>query len=76
VGLQITYRSNQLQPCGYGSLCIVFVCLRVAEVDEDAVAHVLRNEATEALYGLGNTLLVAADNLAEVFRVHASRERR
>jgi len=76
VGLQITYRSNQLQPCAYGSLCVVFVCLRVAEVDQNPVAHVLGYEPAEALHRLGNTLLVAANNLAQVFRVHAGRERR
>ena len=76
VGLQATYRSDQLQPCAHGPLCVVLVGLRVAEVDEDAVAHVLRDEAAEALHGLGDALLIGRNDLAEVFRVHARRQRR
>ena len=75
-GLQSTYRRDQLQPCAHGPLCVVLVSLRVAEVDQDAVAHVLRDEATEALHGLGDALLVGRNDLAEVFRVHARRQRR
>ena len=76
VGLQSTYRSDQLQPCAHGPLCVVLVGLRVAEVDQHPVAHVLRYEAAEALHGLGNALLIGRNDLAEVFRVHAGRERR
>jgi hypothetical protein len=32
VGLQNAYRRDQFQPCAYGSLCVVFVCLRIAEI--------------------------------------------
>ena len=76
MGLQAAYCSDQLQPCAHGSLCVVLVRLRIAEVDEDPVAHVLRYEATEALHGLRDALLIGRNDLAEVFRVHASRERR
>ena len=64
VGLQPTYCSYQFQPRTHGSLGIVFVGLRAAKVDQNTVAHVLRYKATEALHGLGDTLLVATDNLA------------
>ena len=50
--------------------------MRVAEVDQNAVAHVLRNKATEALHGLGDALLIGRNHFAEVFRVHAGRQRR
>ena len=40
------------------------------------IAYVLSYEAAEALHGLSDTLLVAADNLAKVFRVHAGRKGR
>ena len=36
MGLQITYRSDQLQPCAHSPLGVVFMSLRVAEVDQDA----------------------------------------
>ena len=76
MGLQSTYCSDQLQPCAHGPLCVVLVGLRVAEVDQDPVAHVLGDEAAEALHGLRDALLVGRDDLAQVFRVHARRERR
>jgi hypothetical protein len=76
MGLQSANSSDQLQPRTHCPFCVVFVCLGVAEVDQHPVAHVLGYEAAEALHGLGDTLLVAADNLAEVFGVHARREGR
>ena len=46
------YRSDQPQARSHCSLGVVFMCLRVAEADQDPIAHVLRYEATEALHGL------------------------
>jgi hypothetical protein len=46
------------------------------DLDEDAVAHVLRDEATKALHGLGDALLIRGNDLAKVLRVHARGERR
>ena len=74
VSLQLADSSHQLQACSDGPLCIVLVRLRIAEIDQNPIAHVLRYEAAEALHGLRDALLVGRDNLAEVFRVHASRE--
>jgi hypothetical protein len=48
------------------------MCLRIAKVDQHSVAHELRDKAAETLHGLGNTLLVAADNLAEFGRTVSS----
>jgi len=45
-------------------LGIIFVRLRIAKVHEHAVARVLRNEATEATYGLRDALLIGGDDLA------------
>jgi hypothetical protein len=50
------------------------VGLRITEVDQDAIPHVLRNEAAEATHGLGDALLIGRNDLAEVFRVHAGRK--
>ena len=47
--------------------------LRIAEVHQHAITHVLCNEATEATQGLRDTLLVGRNDLAEVFRLHARR---
>ena len=67
---------DQLQPCAHGSLCVVLVGLRIPEVNQNSIAHVLRYEAAEALHGLRDALLIGRNDLAEVFRVHARRQRR
>ena len=48
--------------------------LRVAEINEHAVAHVLRHEPAEALHSLGDAFLIGGNHFAQVLRVHASRE--
>ena len=68
------YCNNQLKPRSH-PLCIVLVGLGVTQIDQHPVPHVLRYEATEALHGLSDALLVGRNDLAEVFRVHARRER-
>ena len=67
-------RFDQLQPRPHRPLGVVLVGLRIAEVHEHAVAHVLRYEPAEALHGLGDALLIGGDDLAQVLRVHARRE--
>ena len=47
-GLQRTHRCDQLQPRPHRPLGVVLMRLRIAEVDEHAVAHVLRHEPAEA----------------------------
>ena len=74
VGLQAAHSRDQLQPCAHRPLRIVLMGLRIAEIDEDAVAHILRHEAAEALHGLGDAFLIGRNDLAQVFRVHAGRE--
>jgi hypothetical protein len=50
--------------------------LGIAQIHEHTVAHILRDEAPEATHGLCDTLLISRNDLAEVFRVHARRQRR
>ena len=76
VGLQMRHRRDQLQPRAHRPLGVVLMGLRIAEVHQHAVAHVLRHEPAEALHGLGDALLIGRNDLAQVFRVHARRERR
>ena len=61
MGLQITYSSDQLQPCAHCPLCVVLVGLRIPEIHQHPITHVLCYEASEALHGLSDTLLIAAD---------------
>ena len=73
MGLQTTHCRHQLQPCPDGPLCVVLMGLRIPEIDQNAIAHVLRDEPAEALHGLGDALLISRNDLAQVFRVHARR---
>ena len=52
------------KPCPHGSLGVVLMRLRIAEIDEHAVAHVLRDEPTEAAHGLGDAFLIGRNDLA------------
>src|SRR5271154_1255948 len=50
--------------------------LRIAEVDQDTIAHVLRDEPAEAANRLRDAFLIGRNDLAQVLRVHAGREGR
>ena len=58
----------------HGALAIVLVRLRVAEVDEQAVAEVLGDVPLEALDHLGAHALVCAYHLAQFLRIQAGGE--
>ena len=73
MALQTAYGRDQLQPRPHGALCVVLVRLRITEIDQYAVAHVLRYEAAEAQHGLCDAFLIGRNDLAEIFRVHAGR---
>ena len=73
-GLQSAHRLDQLQSRPYCSLGIILMRLRIAEVYEDTVAHVLRHEPAEALDSLGDAFLIGGNDLAQVLRVHAGGE--
>ena len=52
---------------------IVLVCLGIAEVDEDAVAHVARDEAVVGLDGGPAGVLKRGDDLAQIADVDLAR---
>jgi hypothetical protein len=52
------------------------MCVRVAEINEDAIAHVLRDEAVKAAYRRGDAGVIAADDLAQVLGVEPRRKSR
>jgi hypothetical protein len=49
--------------------------LRIAEIDQDTVAHVLGDKAVKPGDGLGDRAVVVADQLAQILRVMTGRER-
>jgi hypothetical protein len=71
VRIQIAYCRDQLQPRAHSPLGIVFVCLRIAEIDQDAVAHVFGDKPAKAAHGVRGALLIGRNDLAKVFGVHA-----
>jgi len=59
VGLQSTYSSHQLQPCAHGALCVIFMGLRIPEIHEDPIAHILRYKTADALHRFCDARLIA-----------------
>jgi hypothetical protein len=57
-------------------LGVVLVRLRVAEVHQHPIAHVIGDEAVEAGDRIGDAAVIGADDLAQVLGVQARRQRR
>ena len=60
----------------YRLLGVVLVRLRVAEIHQHAIAHVLGDKAVEAADRLGDAAMIGADDLAQVLGIEARRKRR
>jgi DNA-binding NarL/FixJ family response regulator len=54
---------DQLQSRSYCALGVILMGVRIPEVDQHAVAHVLRHEPAEALDGPSDVFLVGRDDL-------------
>src|SRR5262249_56059836 len=70
VRLEPDYRRDQLQPRAHRPLGVVLMGLRIAEVHEDTVAHVFRDEAFEAAHNLRDAFLIPANDLPHALPVH------
>jgi hypothetical protein len=70
-GLQPGQRRDQLQASAYRPLGVVLVSLWIPEINEHAIAHILRDEPIEPAHRFGSAFLVRRNNLSKVFRVHA-----
>jgi hypothetical protein len=75
-GFQVIDRLDDGQGGTRGSLRIIFVRLRIAEVDQDTVADVVRDEAIEPRHHAGDAAVVGGDHLAQVLGIEAAAERR
>ena len=69
--VQARHIVDDAKACSDGSKCIVFVRVRVPEVDQQAVAKVLCDLPVEALDDLGAGGLVGLHDLVQIFRVEA-----
>ena len=57
-------------------LGIVLMRLRVTEIDQHPIAHVLGDKATDAGHRVGNATVVSADHLAQILGIEPHRQRR
>jgi hypothetical protein len=73
---QSANRLDHRQPGAHRPLGIVLMRLRIAEIDQDAVAHVLGDKAGEAADRVGDGAVVVADQLAQILGVMTGRQRR
>src|SRR5215469_16567385 len=67
-------RLNQLKASVYCTLSIILMCLRVSEIREHAVAHVLRYKSAGLSDLFSAAAMVAGDDLPHVFGIEASGE--
>ena len=50
--------------------------LRIAEVNQHTVAHILGDKTAKAADGVGDAAMVGADDLAQILGIEARRQRR
>jgi hypothetical protein len=60
---------DQGEPGTYRPLGLVLMGLRVAEIDENPIAHILPDKPGEAADRLGDTSVIRGDDLPEIFRI-------
>ena len=73
-GIQLRHRIDDVETRPHRTLGLVLVGARVAEIDEDAVAHVLRNKAVVAPDRRAAPVLIRGDDIAQIFGIHPGGE--
>jgi hypothetical protein len=73
-GIQGSYRLDESQPGADSSLCIVFVCLRIAKIDQEPISKELGDVSLIALDDLGTGSLIGTDHVPILFRVELAGE--
>ena len=73
-GIQLRHRIDDIETRPHRALGLVLMGARVAEIDEDAVAHVLRNKAVVAPDRRAAPVLERRDDIAQILGVHPGRE--
>ena len=69
-------RLDHRQASAHRALRVVLMRLRIAEIDQHPVAHVLGDKAVEAADRIGHGAVVVPDQLAQILRVKTRRQRR
>ena len=73
-GIQLRHRIDDVETRPHRTLGLVLMGARVAEIDEDAVAHVLRDKAVVAPDRRAAPALIRRDDIAQIFGVHPGGE--
>jgi hypothetical protein len=60
---------DQGEPGTYRPLGVVLMGLRVAEIDENPIALILRDRPGEEADRFGDTTMIRGDDLPEIFRI-------
>src|SRR5215472_5282641 len=66
---------DQTESSPHRPLGVVLVGARIAEIDENAVAHVLRDKSIEAADDIGDSAVIGGDDLAVILGIEARGER-
>jgi hypothetical protein len=74
-GIQLRHRIDDVETRPHRTLGLVLMGARVAEIDQDAVAHVFRDKAVVAPDRRAAAVLIRRDDIAQIFGVHPGRER-
>jgi hypothetical protein len=73
-GIQLRHRLHDIETRPRRTLGLVLMGARVAEIDQDAVAHVFRDKAVVAPDRRAAAVLIRRDDIAQIFGVHPGRE--
>ena len=73
-GIQLRHRIDDIETRPHRTLGLVLMGARVAEIDQDAVAHVLRDKAVVMPDRRTAAALIRRDDIAQIFGVHPGRE--
>ena len=73
---ELADRVDHREPGSHRPFGVVLMRLRIAEINQHAVAHILGDKAAKAADGVGDAPVVGADDLAQILGIEAGRERR
>jgi DNA-binding winged helix-turn-helix (wHTH) protein len=74
--IELRHPTDQRQPASRGALGVVLVRLRIAEINQHAVAHVAGDKPAKTLDNLCDAAMIGADDLAQILGIESRRERR
>ena len=74
--IELRHPIDQRQPASRGALGVVLMRLWIAEIHQDAVAHVAGDKPAKALDNLCDAAVVGADDPAQILRIKPRGQRR